>query len=285
MSITRIAIAGVAGRMGRDVAAAAAEDAAWEIAGGTVRPGGAHDGATFEAAAGIAVSNARLATDPRAIVPDSAVVIDFTTPAAALAHAAVCAEYGVPFVTGTTGFSPEQDAALRALSRRIPVYAARNMSAGIAALLALLPALADALKGYDVEIVETHHRRKLDAPSGTALALAEAIAGGREASRVHGRHGIAPRQTGEIGIHAVRGGGNPGEHAIVLSADGEEVRIMHRAFSRRAYAEGALRAAQWLTHQSPGWYGPLDPGRIAAPAGDAARPAYLVGSERELAGG
>ncbi|MGI9252378.1 MAG: 4-hydroxy-tetrahydrodipicolinate reductase [Thermomicrobiales bacterium] len=278
---TRIAVAGVAGRMGREVAAAAAEDDAAAVAGGTVRAGSAFDGAGWAAAAGVEIPGARLVNDPRGIVPDSEVVIDFTTPAAALAHARVCAEYGVPFVTGTTGFSAEEQAALRTLSRRIPIYAARNMSAGIAALLALLPGLSEALAGYDVEIVETHHRRKLDAPSGTALALAEAIAG--DAPLVHGRSGIAPRQAGEIGMHAVRGGGNPGEHSIIFSADGEEVRIQHRAFSRRAYAEGAIRAAHWLTGQQPGWYGPGD---LRRPAGKGPIPfaRYLVGSERELAG-
>lgn len=283
--MTHITIAGVAGRMGREVAAAAADDPAITVTGGTVRPGSAQEGATFREAAGIDLPGARLASDPRAIVPDSMAVVDFTTPAGALAHARVCAEYGIPFVTGTTGFTADEQADLRALSRAIPIYWARNMSAGIAALLALLPALADALRGYDVEIVETHHRRKLDAPSGTALALAEAIAEALpgDSPRVHGRSGIAPRQPGEIGIHAVRGGGNPGEHSIIFSADGEEVRIQHRAFSRRAYAEGSLRAAGWLVGQHPGFYGPADLGRSA---GDApiqlAR--YLVGSERELAG-
>lgn len=254
--VTRIAIAGVAGRMGREVAAAAAADPTFAVAGGTVRPDSALAGASWLEAAGVDIPGARLSADPRAVVPGCDAVIDFTTPAAALAHARACAESGVPFVTGATGFPDGEFAALRALSATIPVYWARNMSAGIAALLALLPALADALAGYDVEIVETHHRRKLDAPSGTAIALAEAIAG--DAPRVFGREGMAPRQPGEIGIHAVRGGGNPGEHAIIFAADGEEVRIQHRAFSRRAYAEGALRAARWLAGQPPGFYGPLD---------------------------
>jgi 4-hydroxy-tetrahydrodipicolinate reductase len=283
--------------MGREVAAAAADDPLISVAGGTVRPGSAIAGGTWMDAAGVEIPGARLASDPRAIVPDSMAAIDFTTPAAALAHARVCTEYGIPFVTGTTGFSPDDLAALRDLSRTIPIYWARNMSAGIAALLAVLPALAEALMGYDVEIVETHHRRKVDAPSGTALALAEAISGDSgdsgdsTATMVFGRGGIQPRQAGEIGIHAVRGGGNPGEHAIIFAADGEEVRIQHRAFSRRAYAEGSLRAARWLVGQEPGWYSPADLGRPAgAPSDDLAqyrdqrRNRYLVGSERELAG-
>jgi 4-hydroxy-tetrahydrodipicolinate reductase len=117
-----------------------------------------------------------------------------------------------------------------------------------------------ALQGYDVEIVESHHRHKADAPSGTALALARAVAeasgGDLEGRARYGREGARPRESEEIGIHAIRGGGNPGEHTVILAGDGEEIRLSHRAFSRASYAEGALRAARLIADQPPGWYEP-----------------------------
>jgi len=253
MTAIRLAIAGIAGRVGREVLAAATADPAFAVVGGTIRPGAPPPPDPPR--------SLRVVADPRAIVPDADVVVDFSTPESSLAHAAVCAEQGVPLVCGTTGFTPEQTDRLRACGEQTPFYLARNMSAGVGALLALLPALAEALAGYDVEIVETHHRHKIDAPSGTALALAEAIAGDRpRRPLVHGRRGTALRTAGEIGIHAVRGGGNPGEHVVAVAAEGEEVRVAHRAFGRRAYAEGALRAATWLVGRGPGVYGPADLG-------------------------
>jgi 4-hydroxy-tetrahydrodipicolinate reductase len=213
------------------------------------------------------------------------VVIDVSAPAGTLAHARICADYGVPLVSGVTGLSAAEMAELRRLAARIPMLHARNLSPGMAALLALLPALAAALAGYDLEIVETHHRHKRDAPSGTALALAEAAAGG--APVVLGRGGIAPRADGEIGIHAVRGGGNPGEHAVIFAADGEEVRVCHRAFSRRAYADGALRAAAWIVGQPAGWYGMVDLSRGApapTPTSAPAPPSAAPGRTRLAAG-
>lgn len=266
----RLAIAGVGGRMGREVLAAAIADERFAVVGGTVRSGSVLP---------VVAAGLRLADDPRAIVPDADVVVDFSTPASSLAHAAVCAEYGVPLVCGTTGFDAAQERQLRAHGDRIPLVHARNTSAGIAALLTLLPTLAELMGGSDVEIVETHHRHKADAPSGTALALAEAVGGG---PLVHGRHGRTPRRRGEIGIHAVRGGGNPGEHVVLFVGEGEEIRISHRVFGRRAYADGALRAAAALIGRPPGVYDPTDlwGGQAAAPANGAAPDL----SERELAG-
>ena len=146
-------------------------------------------------------------------------------------------------------------------AERIPVFVARNLSVGIAALVRVLPDLVAALDGFDIEIVETHHRHKVDAPSGTALALLEAIRSAQihaDPLTVHGRSGHAPRQPEEVGIHAVRAGGNPGEHSVILADAGEEIRISHRAFSRRPYALGALRAARWLVGRPPGLYGMAD---------------------------
>ncbi len=258
----RIAVAGVTGRMGREVVAAAAAEPAVVLVGGTARPGSAAVGGDWAALTGVPAPGARIVGGPSEVLGEADVLIDFTAAEASVANARACAEAGVALVCGTTGLSGDQMAELRAAAERVPVFYARNMSLGVGALLQALPSLVRALGGYDVEIVETHHRHKTDAPSGTALALAEAIAGalgtdlGEQA--VFGRQGVAPRHAGDIGIHAVRAGGNSGEHVVILADDGEEIRIAHRSFSRRAYARGALRAATFVAGRPPGLYGIAD---------------------------
>lgn len=257
----QIVIAGAAGRMGREVAAAAAELPDVTVIGGLLRPGSAA-GNGWGQVPGLPVPGAVLDGDATALLGGASALIDFSTPTGAVGYAHECANAGVAFVSGTTGLSEADLDELRIVARQVPVFYARNMSLGIAALLAALPAIATALDGFDVEIVETHHRHKVDAPSGTALALAEAVVGGPPGpANGHlnfGRHGIVPRRPGEIGIHAVRAGGNPGEHQIVFASDGEEVGLSHRAFSRRAYALGALSAARFVTSRPPGLYGMVD---------------------------
>ena len=259
----RIAVAGVTGRMAREVIAAVADDRKLTVVGGTVRPGSAAAGQPLATVTGVPLPAARITADPRDLLAGADVLIDFTEPEATVEHARACAETGVALVCGTTGLSPDQMAELHTAAERVPIFYARNMSLGVSALLAALPELVRALAGYDVEIVETHHRHKADAPSGTALALAEAIAqatadapgAGFDGRTIFGRQGVAPRRSGEIGIHAVRAGGNPGEHVVIIADDGEEIRLAHRAFSRRAYARGALRAAAFVAGRAPGLYG------------------------------
>jgi len=242
----RIGIAGIDGRMGREIVAAA------ETQDGLIVIGG-YDGPA----------------SPRIVHPSSAapgsdilglldVLIDFSTPVAVSGYVRACAASLLPYVCGVTGLGAGQIEALREASTIIPVFYSRNMSVGIAAILAFLPELAGRLGDYDAEIVELHHRRKIDAPSGTALALGEAVAAGRgsslDAVAVHGRSGQSPRTRGEIGIHALRGGGNAGEHTVLFAGDGEEIRIEHRALSRRTFADGALGAARFTAAQPPGYY-------------------------------
>ena len=245
----RVGIAGIRGRMGREIAALAAADPQFELVGGLGRSTEA------DTQDGVRVNN-----DAAELLSRIEVLIDFTTPAAAAEQASACADAGVALVTGTTGLDAAQVAALREAAKRVAIFQAANMSPGVNAAMAVLPALARALAGYDVEIVEAHHRDKADAPSGTALALARVVAavgGGPLADRaVHGREGARRRAPGEIGIHALRGGGNPGEHAVIFSGDGEEIRVSHRSFDRSAYARGALRAARLIVEQPPGWYEP-----------------------------
>ena len=253
----RIAVAGAMGRMGRAVAVAAAEVPGMTVVAGIVRAGSPAVGSRWDAAPA-----ARLVSDPASALPDIDVLVDFTAPGAVAGLAAACVADGRPLVCGTTGLSGEELAALETAAAAIPVFYARNMSLGVHSLVELLPALALALRGYDVEIIETHHRHKTDAPSGTALVLAEAIATARgvvlDGHMTHGRSGIAPRQPGEIGIHSVRAGSIPGEHTILFANEGEEIRIVHRAAGRQTFALGALDAARFVANRAPGWYGMAD---------------------------
>ncbi|HEU0165736.1 MAG TPA: 4-hydroxy-tetrahydrodipicolinate reductase [Thermomicrobiales bacterium] len=246
-----IGIIGIGGRMGREIVNAASLDPTVEVVGGTVRPG-----------SGVTVDGIPTYDDLTRLVPEVDVLIDFTTPETTIATVEQAVVSGIPLVIGTTGLSEAQLAVVRDAATTIPVFYARSMAHGINALLRALPAIAQALTGYDIEIVEMHHRHKKDAPSGTALALIEAVASGLASdpalptNHTYGRSGYAPRQSGEIGFHSLRGGGNTGEHTIVFASDGEEVRISHRALNRGAFAAGAVRAAREIAGKAPGWYGP-----------------------------
>ena len=241
----RIGIAGIRGRMGREIAATAASDPDTTLVGGLGRQAG---------------SDPPVFVNAEELLPGIDVLIDFTSPAAAVVNAMACSAAGVPLVSGTTGLDADQTAVFQEAARSVAVFQAANMSPGVNAMLAVLPALVRALPGYDIEIVESHHRHKADAPSGTALAFARvaADASGEPLERRarYGREGASQRTADEIGIHAVRAGGNPGEHAVILTGEGEEIRLSHRAFTRASYAEGALRAARLIVTQPPGWYEP-----------------------------
>lgn len=224
------------------------------------------------------------------------VVVDFTGPestveyANAIATANAGSNADVAFVTGTTGLSDDQTSALRAASESAPVLRASNFARGVHALLDVVTDAVAALPGYDVELVETHHAGKRDAPSGTANAIIESVEAGRVAAvdaadspgaanstsvddspdtdgvseaaigvdRVHGRRGDEPRSQGEVGVHSLRAGNVPGEHEVVLAGNDEELRLRHRTTDRGAFAAGALDAASWLVDRSAGWYSMAD---------------------------
>ena len=187
-------------------------------------------------------------------------VIDFTAPNASLRHAAVCAEKGVALVVGTTGFSAQAKAELAGHAQRIPLLMAPNMSIGVNVLFRLVGEAARALgPSYEVEIAEMHHRAKKDAPSGTALRLAEVAADalGLDAGQavVYERHGdIGARKPGTIGVQTLRGGDVVGEHTVWFLADGERLELTHRASSRDNFARGAVRAARFVVGRKPGLY-------------------------------
>jgi 4-hydroxy-tetrahydrodipicolinate reductase len=186
------------------------------------------------------------------------VAIDFSTPAGLRARLAAAPDH-LAIVSGTTGLEPSDHAALDARAARAPVLHAANFSTGVALLTRLVVAAAAAWPAADLEIVEVHHRRKVDAPSGTALALAAAAAGARgdrlAQVAVYGRHGrTGERPTGEIGIHAVRAGSAFGEHTVLLATERETLELRHVASSRAVFAEGAVAAARWLVGRAPGRY-------------------------------
>ena len=201
------------------------------------------------------------------------VAVDFSSPSATVATAAQVAAAGVPWVVGTTGLGAAEQAAVAQAARKIPVVLSANMSLGVNLLYALVAQAARTLAGlrYDCEIVERHHRRKKDAPSGTALYLGEAAAQGfgwnLKDVAVDGRTGIpGERPEKEIGFHAVRGGDIVGDHTVLFAADGECIELSHRATSRDTLALGALRAAAWLPGRAPALYGMRDVLGLTAPA-------------------
>jgi 4-hydroxy-tetrahydrodipicolinate reductase len=251
----KVAVIGAAGRMGREVCRAALETEGVDLVGGTVEPGAPEIGADLGELCGFGRTGIAAAVDP----PENAeVLVEFTTPEATLAHLS----YARPHVIGTTGLNEEQRKEVESAAAYAPIVLAPNMSVGVNLLRELVRELSAKLSDYDVEVVEAHHRNKKDAPSGTAFLLARAAAEGRgqglEDVAVYGREGVAPREEGEIGIHALRGGAVVGEHRLIFYGLGEEVEVTHRALSRRTFADGALRAAKFAARAKPGLYSMSD---------------------------
>ena len=254
--MTRIAVVGASGRMGCEVVRAALEDGRFELVGGVVEPGDEEVGADLGELCGTGRIGIAATEDP----PDNAeALIEFTTPEATVEHLS----YARPVVIGTTGLSEAQLQRVEEAAEGVPVVLAPNMSVGVSLVREVVRELSEKLGAdYDVEVVEAHHRNKVDAPSGTALLLAWAAAEGRgrdlDEVAVYGREGRAPRREGEIGIHAIRGGAVVGEHRVVFYGVGEEVEVIHRALSRRTFATGSLRAARFVAKAEPGLYSMRD---------------------------
>jgi 4-hydroxy-tetrahydrodipicolinate reductase len=259
----RIAIAGASGRMGRMLIEAVQNAPDCTLTGALDRPGNPTIGQDATAwlgqASGVAITDALDAG-----VADAQVLIDFTRPEGTLAHLAACRARGVAMVIGTTGFSEAQKAEIAEAAQDIGIVMAPNMSVGVNVVLRLLEQAARALnQGYDIEIVEAHHRHKVDAPSGTALAMGEAVAGalGRDlkACAVYGREGVTgERDPSTIGFATVRGGDIVGDHTVMFCGTGERIEISHKASSRVGYAQGSLRAARFLAGRGPGLYSMAD---------------------------
>ena len=235
-----------------------------KLSGGVDAPSSRELGKDIGDLAGIGAVGLAAGSDLAALFGASDVVIEFSTPEATLAHVALAAQARKPLVIGTTGLDEKGHQALEAAAKTAPILWAPNMSLGVNWLLALVEQTARRLgEDYDIEILEMHHRHKVDAPSGTALALGKAAAAGRQidlaAKSQRVRDGITGARTrGDIGFATLRGGDNAGEHRVLFAADGEMIELAHRATSRRVFARGAVAAAQWLAGQKPGLYAMKD---------------------------
>jgi 4-hydroxy-tetrahydrodipicolinate reductase len=247
--------------MGRMLVAEVVASQGCTLAGGCARPGSGYVNQDIGELAGIGRLGIAVGDNVEKVIRDSDVVIDFTAPTATAAHAVATAKLGKAMVVGTTGLSADEAKAVRLAAREIPVVWAPNMSLGINLLLGLVEEVARRLgPDWDVEIMEMHHRGKVDAPSGTALALGRAVAQGRgavlEEVQQRGRDGITgPRRTGGIGFASLRGGDAVGDHHVVFAGAGERLELSHRAASRVVYAKGAVQAARWVVGRPPGLYG------------------------------
>lgn len=260
----KIGIVGCAGRMGRMLVAEILAQDGCELAGGTEIPGSDAIGKDVAVLAGGEPSGLTVSDDTGALFAASDVVVDFTLPDATAAHARLAAEHGTAMVVGTTGLSADQQALIDHLATKAPVIQAANMSLGVNLLLGLTEQVARTLgEDFDIEIVEMHHRHKVDAPSGTALALGEAAAAGRDvdldsvAQRVRDGH-TGARRRGDIGFATLRGGDVAGEHTVLFAGESEQVALSHKAGSRVIFARGAIRAARWAAGQKPGIYSMRD---------------------------
>jgi len=235
--MTKIIVAGSKGRMGRALLACAPQHSELQVVG-----------------------QIDLGDDFAAVIGKTDVVIDFSSHTATVGIAVLCAGLGKALVIGTTGHSPEGRAEIRRLSSQVPVVLSSNFSTGVNALFWLTRKAVEILgPGFDLEIVEMHHRGKRDAPSGTARTLAEILAAGREQELEkvarYGRSGIVGERTAaDIGVHPPRGGAGVGDHTVIFAGAGERLELTHKASSRETFAHGALRAAGWVARQKPGLY-------------------------------
>jgi 4-hydroxy-tetrahydrodipicolinate reductase len=255
----KIAIAGAGGRMGHMLIEAVCNADDCVLSGALDVADSPSLGNDPLAALGRS-SPVRISADLRAGLAGADVLIDFTRPEGTLAHLAVCRELGVRAVIGTTGFSDAQKAQIAEHARHIAIVMAPNMSLGVNVVLKLLDVAARALaQGYDIEVIEAHHRHKVDAPSGTALAMGEVLAraSGRKLDdcAVWGRHGVTgERDPSSIGFSVVRGGDIVGDHTVLFAGTGERIEITHKSSSRATYAQGSLRAARFVAGRAPGLY-------------------------------
>ena len=259
----RVAVAGASGRMGRMLIEAVRASGDCVLAGALDVPSSPAIGSDATAFLGVA-SGVPITADLRQGLQNAEVLIDFTRPEGTLAHLAICRELGVQAVIGTTGFTDAQKAEIAAHAQRTAIVMAPNMSVGVNVTLKLLEMAAKALStGYDIEIIEAHHRHKVDAPSGTALKMGEVIADalGRDLKdcAVYAREGVTgERDPSSIGFATIRGGDIVGDHTVLFAGTGERIEITHKSSSRATYAQGSLRAVRFLCGHSVGMFDMFD---------------------------
>jgi 4-hydroxy-tetrahydrodipicolinate reductase len=259
----KVVVTGIAGRMGTQIARLVRATDGLALSGAVERPGAAV-GQDAGVVAGLEPIGVPVVDELAKALPGAGAVIDFTSHDASARHAEACAASGVPIIIGSTGFTPEAKARVAAAAKRVPVVLSPNMSVGVNVLFELVRQAAKVLgDAYDVEILEIHHKKKRDAPSGTAVRLGEVAAEalGREAKDAFAfaRHGIlGERPPWQIGLQTLRGGDVVGEHTVFFCGEGERLELTHRATSRDQFARGAVRAAQWIVGRPPGLYDMAD---------------------------
>ncbi|MCH8183422.1 MAG: 4-hydroxy-tetrahydrodipicolinate reductase [Proteobacteria bacterium] len=260
MADFKIGVAGCTGRMGMVLLRQIAGTDGCAISGGSEAAGHPALGRDVGAAAGLGEIGIKITADPADLFAASDAVLDFTVPEATVRHASLATETGAILVAGTTGMGSNDEAALTKAAKRAAIVYSANFSVGVNVLMRLVELAASILdEDFDIEIAEMHHREKLDAPSGTALALGKAAAAGRgvELERVaqRGRDGITDeRRRGDIGFGVLRGGSVVGEHTVIFASDNERVELVHKAQDRSLFSAGAVRAALWARGKPPGFY-------------------------------
>ncbi|MEM9678165.1 MAG: 4-hydroxy-tetrahydrodipicolinate reductase [Pseudomonadota bacterium] len=260
----KLAVVGAAGRMGRTLIRAVAETEGVVLSGAIEREGAADIGSDSGELAGLGANGIAVTDDALGVFAASDGVIDFTIPAASVAFSALAAQARIVHVIGTTGCSPQDEERFDAAARHARIVKSGNMSLGVNLLAVLVRQAAKALgTEFDIEVLEMHHKHKIDAPSGTALLLGEAAAEGRavdlEANSVRSRDGITgAREEGTIGFATLRGGSVIGEHSVLFAGEGETIELTHRATDRQLFARGAVKAALWAHDKKPGRYDMLD---------------------------
>jgi len=257
----KIGIVGATGRMGQMLVKEVLSHAnQCELSGVTARAVSKYVGQDIGEVCGMGTIGTQITDKGLEVIKSSDAIIDFTSPEASIEHAKICAQRGVIHIIGTTGLNKDQEHELQKIASQTPIIYAPNMSVGVNLLLSLVEQAAQKLSDeYDIEIFEAHHKHKVDAPSGTALALGQAAANGRNIKlpnvAITAREGITgERETGQIGFSVMRGGDIAGEHTVYFATEGERLELSHRASNRNIFAKGAIKAALWAKDQPPGLY-------------------------------
>jgi 4-hydroxy-tetrahydrodipicolinate reductase len=264
MSDMRLIVAGAGGRMGRALTRVIAETPGAILAGALEAPGSELLGKDAGVLAGLPANGVLLSADLWTMTAEADGILDFTVPGATIANVAIAAQRGLVHVIGTTGLTASDNAVIKSVTSRATVVQSGNMSLGVNLLAALVKRVAQSLDtGFDIEILEMHHRAKIDAPSGTALMLGEAAAAGRNIAldqhSARGRDGITgARRSGDIGFASLRGGTVTGDHSVIFAGPMERIELTHRAEDRAMFAQGAIKAALWAHGRPPGLYSMAD---------------------------
>ncbi|SED59038.1 4-hydroxy-tetrahydrodipicolinate reductase [Bradyrhizobium erythrophlei] len=264
MADMRLIVAGAGGRMGRTLTRVISETPGAVLVGALEAPGSELLGKDAGVLAGLPANDVKLSADLWSMSAAADGILDFTVPAATIANVAIAAERGLVHVIGTTGLSQSDDAVIRSVTNRAIVVKSGNMSLGVNLLAALVKRVAQSLdQSFDIEILEMHHKSKIDAPSGTALMLGEAAAAGRkialEQHSARGRDGLTgARRPGDIGFASLRGGTAAGDHSVIFAGPSERITLSHHAEDRALFAQGALKAALWAHGKKPGMYSMTD---------------------------